>query len=110
MNKDEIYRLASEGSTPCAYHSTLPEALAAWHVYFEDCGHNILCVVGERWQRLLERSAVEEDVAELLAPVSVKTVLRQGWEVHPRFGIILARNVEYDMTLGVLIPDDDIEF
>ncbi len=111
MNSAVIYALAAEGaSTNKPYPTELPEQLAPWHIYFDDCGHNILCVVGEKWVKLLERSVTEQDVAELLAPVSIKTLLREGWEVHPRFGVILARGVEYDPQLGVLIPDADVEF
>lgn len=108
MDLDKIYELASQGATPSKpYPSELPEQLAPWHVYFADASHSILCVVGERWAKLLERSAV---VAELLASVSVKTLLRVGWDVHPRFGVIVARNVEYDSMYGVVTSHGDEEF
>jgi hypothetical protein len=111
MDLSKIYALASQGATPNKpYPSELPEQLAPWHVYFADAGHSILCVVGERWAKLLERSVVEEDVAELFASVSVKTLLRAGWDIHPRFEVIVARDVEYDPMYGVITPSSDEEF
>ena len=81
------------------YPSALPPDLAPWYVYPADSGHSLMAI-----PKSLHGTNAPED---LLVPVPVRTVLREGWETHDGWLVVPAH---YDPDLGLVVPDDDMEF
>ena len=81
------------------YHSPLPSELEAWYCYTEDGGHSIICGLTHCFEP-------GTDPGRWLAPVPVKTVLR---EHEIRNGFVFS-DVRYEKEMGVIPPEGDYEY
>lgn len=82
-----------------AYPHRLPEELASWYCYLTDSGHSIAIIP----ESLFNTTG---NLADLLCPAPVRTVLHVGWRIHDGF---VVADIPYDSQVGLLAPEEDTE-
>jgi hypothetical protein len=85
------------------YHKTLPESVSGWYCYVKDGGHSILCLLK---RNVVQAFEPDENIADFLIPVPVKTVLRD-YTIENSFVVV---DIEYSAETGLQTNPADTEW